>query len=462
MSPRSLGAALALALLLPAAAGAGLSREAGWLADYLRVDTTNPPGNEAAAAELLARLLREQGLASERYVSPTGRVSLVARLPATVPAAPVVVLLHHLDVVPAGEGWTVPPFAGEVRDGALWGRGAIDSKGLGVAELAGFLAAARQSVRQRELLLVAAADEETGGGEGTAFLLARHPELFARVEAVVGEGGVNRTVLGRTLFWGIEVAQKRPLWLDVVARGRPGHASSLNPDSATHRLIRALARVIDQPEVWKVTPAARRFFDALAAFDPQARAVDADLDRIAASGRPTGSIQPGMAGLFLDTLQVTQLAGSERINVVAGEARAALDARLLPDTDEQAFLAALRDRLGKDVEASVRLASPPSPPSPAEGPVWSALATGFVGDRPGGPPVVPVFIAGITDARYFRERGIAAYGISPFELEPPLVRTVHGPDERIPLAAFDAGVARLVAMTIALVGGGAGDTGARP
>lgn len=436
-----------LALALPAAAAP--SREATWLADYLRVDTTNPPGREAAAAALLSELLRDQGLASERYVTPDGRVSLVSRLPATVENAPVIVLLHHLDVVAAGEGWTVPPFAGEIRDGALWGRGAIDAKGLGIAQLAGLLAAAGLPERRRELLWLAVADEEAGGAAGTAFLYERHPQLFARVEAVVGEGGLNRTVLGRTLSWGVEVAQKRPLWLDVVARGRPGHASSRYPESAAHRLVAGLARALAAPEVWKVTPAARRYFDALAPFDPQAGAVAAELDAIAASGRPTGAIQPGMAGLFVDTLQITQLAASARVNVVAAEARATIDARLLPDTDESAWLAALRERLGPDLEVTVRLSSPPSQPSPAAGPVWRALVAGLSARG----PVVPVFISGITDARYFRERGIAAYGISPFELESALARTVHGPDERIPLAAFDAGVERMKKIASLLAAG---------
>jgi len=449
MIPRTTCACLAVALVAALPAAAAPSREAGWLADYLRVDTTNPPGNEAAAAALLAGLLREQGLPSERYVTPAGRVSLAARLPATVADAPVVVLLHHLDVVAAGEGWTVPPFAGEIRDGALWGRGAIDAKGLGIAQLAGLLAAAELPVRRRELLWLAVADEEAGGGAGAAFLLEHHPALFARVEAVIGEGGLNRTVLGRTLSWGIEVAQKRPLWLDVVARGRPGHASGRNPESAAHRLIAGLARALAAPEPWRVTPAARRYFEALAPFDPQARAVAGELDAIAASGRPTGAIQPGMAGLFVDTFQITQLAASERINVVAAEARASIDARLLPDTDESAWLAALRERLGPGLEVAVRLSSPPSEPSPAEGPVWRALGAGLTGRG----PVVPVFISGITDARHFRERGVAAYGISPFELEPELGRAVHGPDERIPLAAFDAGVARLRRIARALAAG---------
>jgi acetylornithine deacetylase/succinyl-diaminopimelate desuccinylase-like protein len=443
--PVSLALALAASALIGAAPPG--SREAGWLGGYLRIDTTNPPGGEAAAAAYLAELLDAEGFATERYATPDGRVSLVARLPATEPDAPWVVLLHHLDVVPAGEGWSAPPFAGEIRDGALWGRGAIDAKGLGIAELAGFLAAAREPVRRRGLLFVAVADEEAGGGAGTAFLFERHPEIFDRVEAVLGEGGINRTVLGRTLFWGIEVAQKRPLWLDVVARGRAGHASSLNPDSAAHRLIRGLARALEAPLVWKVTPAARAYLEAVGRFDPQAAAVVADLDRIAASGEPAPSILPGMAGLFLDTLQVTRLEGSDRINVVAGEARASIDARLLPDTDAEAWLATLRERLGDQLEVTVRLSAPPSPPSPTGTALWSELAAAL-GD---GAPVVPVFIAGITDARYFRERGIAAYGLSPFELENALVRSVHGPDERIPLDVLDAGVAKMTRIARALV-----------
>ncbi len=451
MSRRLLGSVLAAGLLLPAVAdpapAAQLSREAAWLADYLRIDTTNPPGNEARAAEFLAGILRSHGVATERVATPSGRTSLLARLPATDPDAPNIVLLHHLDVVPAGADWTMPPFGGEVRDGALWGRGAIDCKGLGIAELAAFLDAAKMPHRRRGLILLAVADEEAGGGDGTAFLLAHHPELLGRVAAVIGEGGVNRTVLGRTLFWGVEVAQKRALWLDVTAHGRAGHASSLNPDSAAHRLIRGLARALEAPMAWKVTPAARRFFDALGRFDPQSRAVARDLDAIAASGAPTGSILPGMAGLFLDTLQVTRLEASDRINVVAGEARATIDARLLPDTDETAYLAALRQRLGPDLEVSVRLSSPPSEPSPASGEIWNELAAALSD----GAPVVPVFIAGITDSRYFRERDIPAYGISPFELENPLVRTVHGPDERIPLDVFDAGVARMIGIARALV-----------
>ncbi|GMU64000.1 MAG: hypothetical protein AMXMBFR36_02740 [Acidobacteriota bacterium] len=436
-------AAPALALLALVAGHAqgedAPTQTATWLVNYLRLDTTNPPGREADAAAMLARLLAQHRIASERFVTPDGRTSLAAQLPATVPGGGTIVLMHHLDVVPAGEGWTVPPFEGIVKDGAIWGRGAIDTKGLGIAYLEAFLEAAKMPERRRDLLYLAVADEEAGGIAGAKFLFERHPELFDGVEAVLGEGGSNRVVLGRTFHWGVEVAQKRPLWLEATARGRAGHSSSVNPESAAHQLVRALARALEMPVEWRVTPAARAFFEALAPHDPQAAKVAADLDRIAASGEPTPAIQPGMAGLFLDTLQITQLEAADRINVVAGEAKATIDARLLPDTDPKTWLAALRERLGPEIDVRVLLEAPASAPSPASGEVWDAIAAALGRGRE---PVVPVFIGGISDSRWFRERGIPAYGLLPFPIEGMLMRTVHGPDERMPLDAFAEGIER--------------------
>jgi acetylornithine deacetylase/succinyl-diaminopimelate desuccinylase-like protein len=441
---------LALATLLasPLSGQSPPSPEAAWLADYLRIDTSNPPGDEAAGAALLTRILAEHGVASERYVTPSGRTSLAARLAPTTASAGTIILMHHIDVVPAGDGWSAPPFGGEVRGGAVWGRGAIDTKGLGIAFLSAFLEATKLAERRRGVLYLAVADEEAGGLAGAKFLLDRHPELFAGVDVVLAEGGANRVVLGRTFHWGVEVAQKRPLWLEVTARGRAGHSSSVNLESAAHRLVRALDRALEMPVEWRVTPAARSFFEALAHHDPQAAKVAADLDRIAATGEPTEAIQPGMAGLFLDTLQITQLEAADRINVVAGEARATIDARLLPDTDPEAWLAALRERLGPEIGVRVLLDAPASPPSPASGEVWDAIVAALGG---GQQPVVPVFIGGISDARYFRERGIPAYGILPFPIEGALMRTVHGPDERMPLDAFAEGIERTKALVRRLV-----------
>lgn len=446
----------ALALLGPLSTApiegvpAGGDRALERLAAYVRLNTSNPPGREAAGAAFLARVLNENGFATERYVSPGGRVSLTARLPATGPGsseARVVVLLHHLDVVPAGPGWSRDPFGATVEDGKLWGRGAIDTKSLGIAHLEAFLAASRVADRKRELLFLAVADEEAGGKEGVGWLLERHPRLFDRVEAVLNEGGQNRTVRGRTLYWGIEIEQKRPLWLELLARGRGGHGSMATVDSAAHELVRALGRVLAAPPRWRVSPATRRMLERLAAIDPQARRL---LDGNHLSSLEQGKsdvLLPGMAGFFLDSLQVTRLEGSERVNVVPGEARAQVDIRLLPDTDQEAYLSWLRDLLGPGIEVRILLDHPPSPPADIQTEVFSGIASVLEREA----PVVPVLIAGITDSRYFRARGIPAYGFQPFELEGDALRTVHGPDEHIPVRIFESGVERMRRVVLQLV-----------
>lgn len=448
MRRRTLASALLLQLGLASAVGGSLlSREASWLADYLRIDSSNPPGNEGPAAAFLAEILRREGIAIERHVTPNGRTSLVARLPATAPNAPFVALVHHLDVVPAGDGWTAPPFAASVRDGSLVGRGAIDSKSLGIAHLAALLDAARLPERRRGLLLLAVADEENGGGEGMGWLVQHRPELFADVELALGEGGTNRTVLGRTFFWGIEVAQKRALWLALTARGRPGHASSLNPQSAAHTLVRALARLIDREPQWRLSPPVATYLRGLGAVDPTLRELTRRPEAVLGADGPTGLLPAAMSGLLLDTVQVTQLGASGRTNVVAAEARASVDVRLLPDSDAEAFLRDLRSALGAEIEVEVLLSSPPSAPSPSAGRLWDELRGALEREA----PLVPAMIPGITDARFLRERGIPAYGFSPFEIEGLLLRRVHGPDEEISLAVFDAGVARMQRLVRALV-----------
>lgn len=442
-----------------------LSPGAATLAAYLRIDTTHPAGNERAGVELLAAALRAGGIEPQILVSPLGRANLYARLPATATApglaAETIVLLHHIDTVAAGAGWKHPALAGEVHDGELWGRGAIDAKGLGVAQLMAFLDLARsREPRRRAVVFLAAADEEVGGGEGIGWLLAAHPELFVNVAAVLNEGGVNKAVAGRPLFWGIEVDQKRPLWMEVRAAGRPGHASAANPESATHRLVEGLARLLAAPRPWRVTPAAHDFLAGLARFDPQARGAYAELRALAAAtpgavsdgsaatvGRRSFPL-PGFESLLTDTLQVTTLAGSGEINVVAGEARAGLDVRLLPDTDEKMFLGEVERVLGPGLAVEVLLSAPATSPSRSDSPVYRVLAAELARDN--GAPVVPAFIPAFTDSRFFRARGIAAYGLSPFALDGLTLRTVHAADERIPLAVFDRGVATMSRVVRAL------------
>ena len=473
---------LTAAGVLAEQAGGALSEPARWLQGYLRVDTTNPPGNERLAASYLASILAREGILAQQWVSPAGRVSLSARLRSPRSNGRALLLLHHMDVVAAGPGWSVAPFAGLVRDGRLWGRGAVDDKSLGIAGLAAMVEVKRRRLPlARDLLYVAVADEENGGGEGTAWLLAHHPELFAGVEAKVlqqhdpsvteivdhlsrsvadaivgqhhiereqiGEGGLNVVPGSRLLWWGIEVSQKRPLWLEVTASGRGGHGSGLNPESANHQLIAALDRLLQLPPRWRVTAPARRYLAALAPLhNDYFRRIFSHIDQVIDERRgPREFLLPGMANLFLDTVQVTVLAGGERINVIPERATARIDIRLLPDTAEPAFLAGVRQALGSGVEVKVLATSPPAAASPTAGVVWAALSRQLGREA----PVVPAMIAGFTDSRFFRERGIPAYGVSPFALAGEDLRGIHAADERIPVAELDRGVERMIRIVAA-------------
>ena len=412
-----------------------------WLQRYLRIDTTNPPGREHHAAEVLAQVLREAGLEPLLLVTPSGRTNLYTRLRAESGVdGPALLLLHHMDVVAPGDGWDRDPFSGDIEDGRIWGRGALDAKSLGIAHLAALVAVARDvPQRQRDIIFIAAADEERGGLEGTGWLLDRHPELFAGVEAVLNEGGANRQVNERLLWWGIEVAQKRPLWLEIQARGRAGHAAGFNPRSAVHTLVDALHRLLARPLDWRVCAATRTYLASLAPLhNDHWRPILGRIDDYIERDGPTTGLIPGMPTLFLDTVQVTVLDGAEQINVIPPTARARVDVRMLPDTDADRLLAEITTALGTDVEVEVILTAGPAPPSSVDSAMFRNLE-GVLGPEA---PVVPFFSPGFTDSRFFRSRGIAAYGFSPFALEPQELRGIHDVDESLPVDEFLAGVER--------------------
>lgn len=418
----------------------------GWLTSYLKIDTSNPPGREEGGALLLREILHREGIATRLLVSPAGRTSLYARLdppaegsvdvPATAPGA--LILTHHIDVVPPGPGWTVEPFAAVESGGSIWGRGSVDVKSLGVAQLAAFVDLHRRGgPRSRAVVFLAVADEESGGAEGTLWLLENHPDLFADVEAVLGEGGANRVISGVQLWWGIETTQKRPLWLRASVRGRPGHGSMLNPASAPHQLTLALARLVQRPRDFRVTPEARRYLEAAAPLQSLVfRDMVANLDDIVTDDVPERRLFPGVANYLLDTIQVNVIETGERINVVPESASAMIDIRLLPDTDETVMLDEVQELLGSGIELETLLSAERAPSSPVDSAVYSCLEETLAASA----PVIPAFIAGVTDSRYFRERGIPAYGFSPFSLDAESTRGIHAADERISKSAFNAGV----------------------
>ncbi len=460
----------AAAVLLPAVPAFGIAAPVAWLQTYISFDTSNPPGGERAAVEYLASLIERHDSAGEIEVrlltSPGGRANLYARLPANGADGEgrALVLLHHVDVVPAGEGWSRPPFGGALHQGKIWGRGALDAKSLGIAHLGAMLHLLEsEQPRRRDLVFLASADEEAGGAEGVGWLLAEHRALFDDVEAVLNEAGVNRMAGGRLLWWGIETAQKQVLWLRVTAAGRGGHASGFNPASATHRLVRALNRVLDLDHPWRVTAAAHQAFRGLAAFhggefaevfDQPLEAVQAELDRRLRVGGLERVLMPGMSASFRDTVQVTRLEnGAGPVNVAPAEAAALIDARLLPATDAEVFRQRLDAALGGGIAVEELLRSGASPASGTESDVYRTLVR-VLGVRA---PVAPAMIAGATDSRFFRRRGVDAYGFSPFAVPSEDASGIHGVDERIAVDDFLRGCETMKRVVAALVLRGGGE-----
>lgn len=453
MSPRATAAIVAgllTAVLSPLATLAETSPSASsaLLSRYLQIDTSNPPGGEAAAASFLAGELHRHGVSTRLLVSPGGRTSLYARLDGGPAADGALVLLHHMDVVPPAPGWTVDPFSGERRDGFLWGAGAVDDKSLGIAHLVAFLELHR-TLRDggeslaHDLVFLAVADEETGGREGTRWLLERHADLLDDAVAVWTEGGSNRTFDGRVVWWGVEVAQKRPLWLELTTRGKPGHGSKLDLHTAPNRLVRGLARLLERPRVYRISDEARQYFEAIGRLGGGFGGEWLErLEDAIAAGRAERLLRPGQHNLFLDTVQITRLDSGRQVNAIPRQARALVDVRALPDTDTEALLADLRSTLGPEVAVEVLLDAPAVEPSPVETPLYRCLESAL-GARA---PVVPTFIAGVTDARYFRQRGIPAYGVSPFTLGAEDAQGVHGIDERISEPIFEQGVERMTEL----------------
>ena len=416
------------------------------LSEYLRINTTNPPGNEIAAARWLSAVLARDGVTAQIFEPAPGKANLVARLRGDGSARPIV-LLSHMDVVLASaQYWSVDPFAGVVRDGSVWGRGALDAKGEGVAQLMTVLLLQRAGVPlRRDVILLATADEEISGGVGARWVVEHHPELVRDAEFLLNEGGETlKDPRGVVRYVGIGTTEKSPFWLDVTARGTAGHGSKPLPDNAVHGLIRALARIATHETPLAVTPTVEAYFRGLAAVEPDTarRRWYGDIRAALADSAAVRSLtaDPVFNAMLRNTIAVTGLWGSDKTNVIPPVARAAVDVRLLPGADPGAFLAEMR-RVVDDSTVTIR----------PQGETWAATESGtdtelyrsIVAAARGRHPeaaIVPYMLQGFTDSHFFRRLGIASYGIGPFPVTAAEDATVHGNDERLGLDALTTGV----------------------
>jgi acetylornithine deacetylase/succinyl-diaminopimelate desuccinylase-like protein len=412
------------------------------LKGYIEVDTTNPPGNESRGVAFLARILEAHGIAYETAESAPGRGNLWARLPGG--EEPALLLLHHIDVVPASpDSWKTDPLRGVERNGFIHGRGTLDTKGLGIMHLEAFLALHRSGAPlRRDVVFMATADEEAGGAYGVGWLVENRPDLFRDVGFVLNEGGMSLE-RGEKVEVSIEVAEKVPIWLRLSARGVAGHGSVPLQGSAPVRLVAALQRIQEKPFEPRILSPVRAVFEAAAvsADEPWASRFR-DIDRAIADPAFLERLhaqRPMLHALTRNTCSLTVLSGSSKVNVVPPRAHAELDCRMLPDQDADAFVAALRERIADDgieSEPLVAFSAASSSPDTDLFRLLERITRAYFPQA----IVFPGVATGFTDSHFFRDLGITSYGYLPAAIPEGDTTGAHGDDERISVEEFHRGV----------------------
>ena len=417
------------------------------LRDLLRLDTVNPPGNETRAAALLERYLTRNGVSSELVARTPDRANLVARLPGG--DGPSLLLMAHTDTVLADpDEWARDPWSGDLVDGEVWGRGALDMKGHVAAATVAFVSLAREGERPPgDVLLALTADEEVGLDFGMSWLAAQHPDAV-RADAALNEGGGERCVLGGRVFYLCSVAEKATAPFRLRLRGRSGHAS--DPHTADNALLKA-APVLEALE--RLEPP-RALIPEVSAFLQAVVGEVPPLDVAVERARELHPLAAELvAPLLSATLSPTMIEASRKRNVIPGSCVIEVDCRLLPGQPPAEIEALLRAGVPGDWELEWILAEQVGGTRSAlDTPLWRALEAWVEGVEPGA-RLAPIALAGFTDSHYVRSGfDTTAYGFFPLRAMAPqqAARLVHSADERIAVDDLEAGVGlfRHVAMTL--------------
>jgi acetylornithine deacetylase/succinyl-diaminopimelate desuccinylase-like protein len=420
---------------------------AAFLSNYIKIDTTNPPGNELAAAKMLREKFLADGIPATVWEPRPGRGVVAARLHGSGRHTKAIVLLSHIDVVPANpKEWQVPPFSGQIKDGSVWGRGSLDDKGPGVIELMAMLAIKRAGLLlNHDVLFLATADEEEGGKNGAGWVVEHEANVFSDAGYLLNEGGgIEQRPNGRRLY-SVSVTEKTPLWLRLTAQGQEGHAAVPPDETAVTRIVHALDRLIAYRAPIRIIDPVRDYFNAMAGLDG---GPDEYLNLVKALRDDPDFAKkflsvPRHNALVRDTITPTMLSGSEKTNIIPATATAEIDCRLLPGDDPQRVLGAIRKVIDdKSIKVDVTL-NFPSISSPRNSQLMTAIAKLAQGEDA---RVVPTMIAGFTDSHYFRQKGLIAYGFIPIEMTPAEMRGVHGINEHIPIKDMGAGIRRMVKL----------------
>jgi acetylornithine deacetylase/succinyl-diaminopimelate desuccinylase-like protein len=406
------------------------------LSRYVRLDSSHPVGRTVETAAFLADRLAADGISSKIYESPeAGKINLVARLEAASPVGKPLLLSHHMDVVQAvAADWRFDPYSGQVADGYVFGRGSLDDKGMGIMELMTMLLLKRRNVKlKRDVIMLATCDEEIGSPMGARWMVENH---FADLDPayVLDEGGTGK----RGFFqagdaFEISVSEKRMVRIRLVARAEPGHAMMPWREAATHRLVRAAHTILEQPPEDRDTPAVAEMISRLGG----------------ESARREIASQRASMPVLHDTISLTMLSGGYKINIIPERAEMSFDCRILPDTDERAFVSNIEQSIG-DPGVSVEIIEWPDTPAVTatwDGGLFEALQAACKTYLPDA-IVTPSICAGGTDARHFRARGVPSYGLVPGMFTAEELKGFHGLDERMSIANLMLGAQIVHDMTL--------------
>lgn len=417
------------------------------LQEYIRINTANPPGNEVEGARFFKKILEAESIPCQIFEPSPGRGNLLATLKGNGKKRPLLVL-NHMDVVPAEkERWSFDPFEGAIRDGYLYGRGSLDDKSMGIAEMMAFLILKREKVPlKRDVLFLATADEETGGRLGVQWAVENIPSL-KECEYALNEGSyVILNEAGIADQYGVSNGQKVLFQLELKAKGTSGHGSRPLPDNPNVKLVHALERVTKWETPYNILPMVKEYFSKIAPKQPpDQRKFFEDIEKGVSDPSFSAKLtsNPIYNAIVRDTISLTILRGGNKENVIPSESTATLDCRLIPGSSKENFLKEIKRRLGDEIEVEVISQSLSLPPSPLNTDLSQAIQK-FAAKNDPGCPVVPVLLSGATDSRFLREKGITTYDFCPFRLKEKELLLVHGTDERITLENLKFGVRMLV------------------
>ncbi|MES9522631.1 M20/M25/M40 family metallo-hydrolase [Streptomyces capoamus] len=410
--------------------------------ELIRFDTSNygdhsGPG-ERKAAEWVAEKLAEVGLEPKIYESHPGRASTVARIEGEDPSRPALLIHGHLDVVPANaDDWTHHPFSGEIADGCVWGRGAVDMKDMDAMTLAVVRDRLRSGRRPpRDIVVAFLADEEAGGTYGARHLVDHHPELFEGVTEAISEvGGFSFTVDDQRRLYLIQTAEKGMHWMKLTVAGTAGHGSMIHRDNAITELSEAVARVGRHRFPVRVTKTTRAFLDELG----DALGTELDPEDMESTLAKLGGIAKLIGATLSNTANPTQLGAGYKVNVIPGEATAHIDGRFLPGHEEE-FLADLDRLLGPNVRRE-DVHTDKAVETTFDGALVEAMQSALLAEDPTA-KAIPYMLSGGTDAKSFDDLGIRGFGFAPLKLPPELdfAGMFHGVDERVPVDGLRFGV----------------------